>query len=195
MPTVHARRTPKAAIKYVVRRLGAFPRLIRDSTSGVTGARNRYPRRGSVSINTGLSASSPRLSRSLRTATLRLCSKSTKVSDGHISDRSSSRVTRSPGLCSRMASTWNGCFWSLIFTPFRYSSAACRSAWKHPKETIRPLCRVSIEFTARGVSCDSETRGNVKCAPVSQIESENRIRSCAVHWQSGFCRHPGNLHT
>src|SRR5207253_649042 len=43
---------------------------------------NRYPRRGSVSMNRGLSAESPRASRSLLIAVFRLLSKSTNVSAG-----------------------------------------------------------------------------------------------------------------
>jgi len=70
-----------------------------------TGTRKRYPRRGSVSTKRGLSAESPRASRSLLIAVFRLLSKSTKVSCGQICERNSSRVTTSPGRCYSALST------------------------------------------------------------------------------------------
>jgi len=83
---------------------GAILPLAAPSTP-VTDAMNRYPRRGIVSINRGLSAESPSASRSLMIAVFRLLSKSTKVSADQFWERSSSRVTTSPGRCSSSVST------------------------------------------------------------------------------------------
>ena len=66
-----------------------------------SGRRNRYPRFGMVSMYRGSSALSSNASLSLRTATLRLPSKSTKVSPGQRRLRSSSRLTISPGFSRR----------------------------------------------------------------------------------------------
>ena len=70
----------------------AFPRSSMPTPpwKAFTGAMNLYPRRGSVSTKRGLSAESPRASRSLLIAVFRLLSKSTNVSFGHICERSSS---------------------------------------------------------------------------------------------------------
>ena len=57
-----------------------------------TGAMNRYPRRGRVSTNLGLSASSPNAIRILVIAVLSAWSKSTNVSSGQTCWRSSSRA-------------------------------------------------------------------------------------------------------
>jgi hypothetical protein len=56
----------------------------------------------------GLSAESPRASRSLLIEVFRPLSKSTNVSPAQIRERSSSRVTSSPALCNRSYRTWNG---------------------------------------------------------------------------------------
>ena len=61
--------------------------------ASLTGAMNRYPRRGSVSINLGPSAESFNASRRRLMALLSPWSKSTKVSAGQRVCRSCSRVT------------------------------------------------------------------------------------------------------
>ena len=96
----------------------------------------RYPRRGSVSTNRGLSASSPSAARSRLTAALRLCSKSTKVPLGHRREQSSSRVTTWPGRSSIIRRISNGCSWSRtqVF-PFR-SSRERTSSSNGPKRSV-----------------------------------------------------------
>src|SRR5690349_1077873 len=106
----------------------------------MTGAMNRYPRRGNVSIKRGLSAESPSASRSLLIAVFRLFSKSTKVSGGQFWFRSSSRVTTSPVLCSSTVRTRNGCSCSLILTPCLRSSPDRRSTWKVANRTTPEFC-------------------------------------------------------
>src|SRR5215471_11315779 len=97
----------------------------------------RYPCRGKVSMNRGLSAESSNASRKRFTAAFKLWSKSTNVSEGHSSRRSSSRVTTSPGCRSKLTSIRKGCSCSLIFTPFLRSSAARKSTSKRPNRTVR----------------------------------------------------------
>src|SRR5580698_8433256 len=64
-------------------------------------ATKRYPRRGTVSMKRGLSASSLSAVRNFFTATFRPLSNSTKVLPGQRACRISSRVTTSPGRPSR----------------------------------------------------------------------------------------------
>ncbi len=98
----------------------------------VTGARNRYPRCASVSINRGFSAESPSASRSLLMAVPSEWSKSTIVSPPHSRCWISSRVTTSPGRSSRQTSTRNGCACSRIRIPdLRSSPDSC------PPQTIQ----------------------------------------------------------
>src|ERR1019366_2939115 len=94
---------------------------------------NRYPHRGTVSMNLGLAEESPSASRALLTAVANPCSKSTKVPDGQRSCWSSSRVRICPGRCSNSASTRNGWDCSLSLIPFRRNSLAPRSASNDPK--------------------------------------------------------------
>ena len=97
-----------------------------------TGARNRYPRRGIVSMNTGMSAESPSASRRRLIAVFRLVSKSTKVSTGHSAPCSSSRVTRTPAVSRSLRRTRKGCSCRRSFTPLRRSSADRVSSSKVP---------------------------------------------------------------
>ena len=78
------------------------------ASSTATGAMNRYPRRGTVSMNRGFAASSPSAARSLARATPRLLSNSTNVSPGHNRWRSSSRLTSPPGRSSSAISHLKG---------------------------------------------------------------------------------------
>src|SRR5262245_44632103 len=93
-----------------------------SSVSSAAVPMKRYPRRGSVSTNLGLSASSPSAARSRFTAALRLCSKSTNVPFGQRWRASSSRVTTSPGRSSIRRRISNGCSCRRIrCLPFRSS--------------------------------------------------------------------------
>src|SRR5579864_7592091 len=107
-----------------------------SSDAPLTGARKRYPRRATVSTNLGFSAESPSASRSLLTAVLMLCSKSTKVSSGHNRPRSSSRVTTSPGRSNNVRRICKGWSCSLTLTPLRRSSPVFRSTANTPKRRV-----------------------------------------------------------
>ena len=72
---------------------------------GVTGAMNRYPRLGTVSMKAGFSAESPKVSRKRLIVVFRPVSKSTNVSAVHKVDRSSSRVTVWPACSSSLSRT------------------------------------------------------------------------------------------
>src|SRR6516165_5351769 len=98
---------------------------------------NLYPVRGIVSMKRGCSAESHRVSRSLLMATLRLWSKSTNVSSCHRRERSSSRVTTSPGCSRSIASTANGWPGNFRRISLRRSSLARRSRVKSAKLNMR----------------------------------------------------------
>ncbi len=72
---------------------GCYPWRNELGGKSSTGARNRYPRRGTVSTNRGAVAESPNASRTLLIAVLSPRSNSTKVSAGQSLCCSSSRVT------------------------------------------------------------------------------------------------------
>ena len=86
----------------------------RDPTDEGAGARKRYPRLGTVSMYRGFSASSPSASRSLRTATRRLASKSTNVFSSQMRLWICSRVTTCPAFSRRITSRRKG--WSCSST-------------------------------------------------------------------------------
>ena len=79
------------------------------STVRWDGSEKRYPRLGTVSIYRGFSASSPSASRSLRTATRRPLSKSTKVFSSQMRFWICSRLTTWPAFSRRITSRRNGC--------------------------------------------------------------------------------------
>src|SRR5271168_3469580 len=126
---------------------------IRDRTvTGVqTCALPIYPRRGIVSMKRGLSAESPKTTRSFRMAVLMPSSKLTKVSAGQRLACNSSRVTISPGRSSSIASTRKGCSCSGTFLPFLCTSPEPRSTSKSPARTRRPkLVGASINLHPNG---------------------------------------------
>src|ERR1035441_8536442 len=86
-----------------------------------------------VSMKIGLSAESPKASRSRLMALLMPRSKSTKTSPGQRAWRNSSRVTTSLGRLSRTSRARNGRSWIRTLTPLRRSSPARRSASNTPK--------------------------------------------------------------
>src|SRR5258707_6510093 len=102
----------------------------------LTGAMKRYPRRASVSMNTGTSADSPSASRNLLIAVFRPVSKSTKVSPGQSLLRNSSRATTSPGRSTKVATTWNACSWSITFLPAWGNAQPWKFTSNLPKRTI-----------------------------------------------------------
>jgi len=101
-------------------------------SSTETGAMKRYPCLGSVSMNVGFRAESPRAKRNLFSAALRLPSNSTYVSDGQSACRNSSRVTGSPGFSSSMHRTRKGWSCRRTGTPRRRSSLLPRSTSNTP---------------------------------------------------------------
>ena len=101
------------------------------------GARNRYPRRGSVSIKLGASAESPSASRTLLIAAFRPFSKSTNVSAPQSLPRSSSRVTISPECSNSITSTRKGWSGTRIRTPFLRTSPERRLTSKGPNRYPR----------------------------------------------------------
>ena len=140
--------------------------MARDAAAALcTGAMNRYPRFGSVSMKRGLSAVSPRASRRRFTALFSPRSKSTKVSAGHTCRCSSSRVTTSPARSSRRINTWNGWAASLTRTPPFRSSPERRSIPKTPKEVMQS------ESVAMLVAADSyRPRSRASPSAASHIE-------------------------
>jgi len=107
-------------------------RFVCPAPTTVTGARNRYPRRASVSMNRGFSAESPSASLNLLIAVPRLWSKSTMVSWPHSRCWISSRVTTSPGRSSKHTSTRNGCACNRMRIPDFRSSPESASASNRP---------------------------------------------------------------
>ena len=92
----------------------------------------RYPWLPTVSMKRELAASSCKAARSLRIATFRHKSPSTKVS-GQIVRMISCRETSCFGRDSRRASIWNGLSCSGAFTPCLKSSPLARFATNSPK--------------------------------------------------------------
>ena len=84
----------------------------------------------------GRKPESPSASRSLLIEVFRPLSKSTKVSVGQIAKRNSSRVTTSPGRCTRIVRIWKGCSCNLTRTPCLRTSPARTSTSNTPKRRI-----------------------------------------------------------
>ena len=126
--------------------------------SASTAIKNRYPRRGNVSTNRGVSALSFSASRSRRMAAFNPWSKSTKVSSGHSLARISSRVTSSPERSSSMARIWKGCSCSRSRMPCLRSSRVCRSASKGPNLTRRELGATSAMVAGVYTPCAESQR-------------------------------------
>ena len=129
----------------------------------VTGAMNRYPRRGTVSMKRGFSAESPKAIRSFRIAVFRPSSNPTYVSAGHNRACNCSRVTMSPGRSSRSDRTRKGCSCKRTFRPSLRTSPEPKSISKSPVRTgRRELARASIflhhrnpDFTPRYLSSEN----------------------------------------
>jgi hypothetical protein len=95
----------------------------------------------------GASAESSNASRRRRMAALMLLSNSTIVPFGQSFWCNSWRVTTSPELWTSIVKTlmdWSG---SLIFAPFRRSSATRTSSWNGPKRMKRAGCAMPMEST------------------------------------------------
>ena len=154
-PRPAARRLPQQQDRPRVRRLvrRRARRAVEAVASGtVTAPTKRYPRRGNVSTNRGVSAESSSASRSFRTALFNPTSKSTNVSAAQSTCRSSSRATTSPGRLSRAIKIFNDCSGKRIFSPWRRSSPDSASSSKTPKRKTRvagELVCIAVDWERR----------------------------------------------
>src|ERR1039458_9039676 len=139
----------------------------------------RFPRRGIVSMKRGLSAESPKTTRSFRMAVLMPSSKLTKVSAGHRLACNSSRVIISPGRSSSIARTRKGC--SCSGTLLHQVLVASLQFGKVLEGSIAPVPLVPPEMALHGQAQSAKFAQHRSAAGHHRIHARSGILVHVLH--------------